>query len=69
MIGETAIGQVSGQAANIPNLFAGVSSTGLLGLVWYDVAQNYGIYHQDWRLEGNPDAVAEFRAAVATYLK
>ena len=69
LIGETAIGQVSGQATNIPNLFAGVSSTGLLGLVWYDVAQNYGIYHQDWRLEGNPDAVAEFRAAVATYLK
>jgi mannan endo-1,4-beta-mannosidase len=68
LIGETAIGQVSGQAANVPGLFAGVSSSGLLGFVWYDIAQNYGIYHQDWRLEGNPSAIAAFRAAAATYL-
>jgi mannan endo-1,4-beta-mannosidase len=69
LIGETAIGQVAGQAANIPGLFAGVSSSGLLGFVWFDEAQDYGIYHQDWRLEGNPAAVAAFRAGVATYLK
>jgi hypothetical protein len=69
LIGETAIGQVAGQAANIPGLFAGVSSAGLLGFVWFDVAQDDGIYHQDWRLEGNPDAIAAFRAAAAAYLK
>ena len=68
LIAETAIGQVAGQAANIPGLFAGVHSNGLLGFVWYDQAQNYGIYHQDWRLEGDPTAVAEFRAAANTYL-
>jgi hypothetical protein len=68
LIGETAIGQVAGQAANIPGLFAGVSISGLLGFIWYDLPQNYGIYHQDWRLEGNPDAIAAFRAAATTYL-
>ena len=68
LIAETAIGQVTGQAATIPGLFAGVSATGLLGFVWYDQAQDYGIYHQDWQLEGNPAAVAAFRAALDTYL-
>ena len=66
LIGETAIGQVAGQAANIPGLFAGVSKEGLLGFVWYDQAQNDGIYHQDWRLEGHPHAIAAFRAAAAS---
>jgi mannan endo-1,4-beta-mannosidase len=65
LIGETAIGQVAGQAANIPGLFAGVSKDGLLGFVWYDQAQNDGIYHQDWRLEGHRHAIAAFRAAAA----
>jgi mannan endo-1,4-beta-mannosidase len=69
LIGETAVGQVAGQAAMIPGLFAGVSTAGLLGFVWYDLAQDDGIYHQDWRLEGNPAAVAAFRAAAAAYLK
>ena len=67
LISETAIGQVTGQAANIPGLFAGVSTSGLLGFIWFDVSQDSGIYHQDWRLEGHPDAVAAFRAAVATF--
>ncbi len=31
-------------------------------------AQHAGIYHQDWRLEDDPDALAAFTAAVATYL-
>jgi mannan endo-1,4-beta-mannosidase len=68
LIAETAVGQVAGQASKIPGLFAGVSSAGLLGFVWYDQAQNDGPYHQDWRLEGNPPAVAAFRAAAAAYL-
>jgi mannan endo-1,4-beta-mannosidase len=68
LIAETAIGQVTGQAASIPGLFAGVSQAGLLGFVWYDQAQDDGIYHQDWQLEGNSAAVAAFRAALATYL-
>jgi mannan endo-1,4-beta-mannosidase len=68
IIGETAIGQIAGQAAEIPGLFAGVSRAGLLGFVWYDQAQNDGIYHQDWRLEGHPQALAAFRAGVTAYL-
>jgi hypothetical protein len=68
LIAETAIGQVTGQAASIPGLFAGVSNAGLLGFVWYDQAQDDGIYHQDWRLEDDPAAVAAFRTALATYL-
>jgi mannan endo-1,4-beta-mannosidase len=68
LIAETAIGQVTGQAAAIPGLFAGVSSAGLLGFVWYDQAQDDGIFHQDWQLEGHPSAIAAFRAALAAYL-
>jgi mannan endo-1,4-beta-mannosidase len=68
LIAETAIGPLAGQASNIPGLFAGVSKAGLLGFVWYDQAQSDGPYHQDWRLEGDPTAVAAFRAATAAYL-
>jgi len=69
LIAETAIGQVSGQVAKIPGLFAGLSSSGLLGFVWFDIAQNDGTYHQDWRLEGHPYAISAFRSGLATYFK
>ena len=69
LIGETAVGQVAGQAAKIPGLFAGVASAGLLGFVWFDQAQNDGTYHQDWRLESSPYAMSTFRSAVASYVK
>lgn len=69
LIAETAIGQVAGQAAKIPSLFAGVAGDGLLGFVWFDVAQDGGLYKQDWRLEGHPYALAAFRNAAAQYLK
>ncbi len=68
LIGETAVGQVAGQAAKIPGLFAGVASSGLIGFVWFDQAQDSGIYKQDWRLEGHPYAIAAFRAGVAQYV-
>lgn len=60
MLRETAIGQVDGQAATIPDLFKGISRYHLIGLIWYDVPQHQGIYHQDWRLEGHPAALEEF---------
>jgi len=66
LIAETAVGPLSGQAAKIAGLFAGVQEDHLLGLVWFDVHQNNGIYHQDWRLEDNPAALAVFRREVAT---
>jgi mannan endo-1,4-beta-mannosidase len=64
LIGETAVGQLTGQAAGIPGLFAGVARAHLLGLIWFDDAQNDGTYGQDWRLEGHPAAEAAFRRAV-----
>jgi hypothetical protein len=38
---------------------------GTLGLVWFDISQDDGLYHQDWHLEGNPAAVTAFRRAAA----
>jgi hypothetical protein len=33
--------------------------------VWFDIAQNDGVYHQDWHLEDNPAAVSAFRHAAS----
>jgi hypothetical protein len=68
-IGETAIGQVAGQARKIPLLFAGISQYRLLGLVWFDANQSGSLFKQDWRLEGHPAAEAAFRKAVRRYLR
>jgi Glycosyl hydrolase family 26 len=67
LLSETAVGQVAGQAAKIPDLFDGVRANHLLGLVWFDQTQSGGIYHQDWRLEDNPAGLAAFRQALKTY--
>jgi mannan endo-1,4-beta-mannosidase len=61
MLGEVGIGPVSGQARSLPGAFAGVRRNHLLGLVYFDAGQNQGLYHQDWRLEGNKTALAAFR--------
>lgn len=60
LLSEAGIGQVAGQARDLPRLFAGVAREHLLGMVWYDVAQHDGLYHQDWRLEGHPAALAAY---------
>jgi len=39
----------------------------LLGLVWFDEAQNSGLYHQDWRIDNIPAALAAFRRAARHY--
>lgn len=65
LLSETAVGQVAGQARVIPGIFAGIQSNRLLGLVWFDQAQNDGIYHQHWRLEGNPAGIDAFRQGLA----
>ena len=44
------------QAAKIPGLFAGMREYGALGLVWFDIVQHDGIYHQDWHVEDDPAA-------------
>ncbi|HEY0718704.1 MAG TPA: glycosyl hydrolase [Streptosporangiaceae bacterium] len=63
LVSEASAGQVAGQAAKIGDLFAGMRRYGTLGLVWFDIAQDDGLYHQDWHLEGHPAAVAAFRRA------
>ena len=63
LLSETAAGPVAGQAAKIPGLFAGMRQYGALGLVWFDIAQHDGLYHQDWHLDGDPAGVAAFRRA------
>lgn len=70
MIGETAAGPMYGrQAWEITNLFAGIRSYGLLGLVWFNRSQHSQPYpfHQDWRLQDHPAALAAFRSSLARY--
>lgn len=63
MIAETAIGPGVGPA-KMADLFNNARQEHLVGLLWFDQAQNDGAYHQDWRLEDNPAMMAAFRAAV-----
>ena len=67
LLAETAVGQVAG-AGKIADLFAGVRADHLAGLVWFDQAQDDGLYHQDWRLEDSPARLAAFRYASKTLL-
>ncbi len=64
LLSETAVGPDAGQSAKIGSLFAGMRQYRTLGLVWFDIAQDNGIYHQDWRIEDNPAAESAFRLGV-----
>ena len=61
LLSEVAVGPQAGQTRKIPDLFAGMRHYGTLGLVWFDIAQNDGVYHQDWRIEDNQAAETAFR--------
>jgi mannan endo-1,4-beta-mannosidase len=63
LIAETAVGTTSDRESQIDALFAGVRAENLAGVVWFDEAQHDGLYHQDWRLEDDPSALAAFTAA------
>ena len=63
LIAETAVGVTPNRVSQIDELFASVRSEQLAGLVWFDVAQHTNLYHQDWRLEDDPSALAAFKAA------
>jgi mannan endo-1,4-beta-mannosidase len=65
LLSETAVGPDAGQFAKITNLFAGMRKYGTLGLVWFDIKQDKGIFHQDWRLEDSFTAETAFRLGVA----
>jgi mannan endo-1,4-beta-mannosidase len=61
LLSEAAAGPESGQPAKIGDLFAGMRQYDTLGLVWFDIAQDDGTYHQDWHIEDSPAAEAAFR--------
>jgi mannan endo-1,4-beta-mannosidase len=65
LISETGVGPNPNAAAQVDGLFRGVRADRLLGVVWFDQAQNDGLYHQNWRLEDDPAALAAFRTAAA----
>jgi len=65
LLSETAIGPASGQFAKIADLFAGMRTYRTLGLVWFDKDQDSGLYHQDWRIEGDQPAEAAFRLGMS----
>jgi hypothetical protein len=69
LLSESAVGPRAGQVAKIKDLFAGMRQYKTLGLVWFDMAQHQGIYHQDWRIEDNPKAEAAFRQSVREKLR
>jgi hypothetical protein len=64
LLSETAVGPDAGQFAGIGDLFRGMHRYKTLGLVWFDITQDNGIYHQDWRIEDNASAEAAFRQGV-----
>jgi mannan endo-1,4-beta-mannosidase len=66
LLSETAVGPLAGQASKIPGLFAGVREYQTLGVVWFDIRQDAGPYHQDWRVEDSPAAEEAFRRGAST---
>jgi hypothetical protein len=66
LLSEAGVGPQAGQSAKIQNLFAGMRQYQTLGLVWFDIAQHQGIYHQDWRIEDNQAATATFRQSASS---
>ena len=65
LIAETGVGPQAGQTRGIQDLFAGLRTHHDLGLVWFDKHSYGGTYKgEDWRLEGNPVALAAFRSAL-----
>jgi Glycosyl hydrolase family 26 len=64
LLSETSVGPEAGQFAKIQDLFHGMSAAKTLGLVWFDIAQHAGGYHQDWRIEDSQTAELSFRLGV-----
>jgi mannan endo-1,4-beta-mannosidase len=66
LLSETAVGPEAGQTLKILDLFRGMARYKTLGLVWFDIDQHAGLYHQDWRIEGNAAAEYSFRLGVGS---
>ena len=61
LIAETGAGPIAGQPAKIADLFAGIHTYGLLGLVWFNAHGRL----QDWHLASRAAATAFQRGAQA----
>jgi mannan endo-1,4-beta-mannosidase len=59
ILAETAVSPAAGKPAKIADLFAGARADHLAGLVWFDLNGN-----KYWPLDGDPAAIAAFKAAV-----
>jgi hypothetical protein len=66
LLSETAVGPAAGQPVKISDLFQGMRKYRTLGLVWFDITQHDGIYHQDWRLEDSQSGQAAFRSGASS---
>ncbi|HEX3492341.1 MAG TPA: hypothetical protein VHU92_23550, partial [Streptosporangiaceae bacterium] len=69
LVAETAVAPRAGQFVKIGDLFAGVRSDKLLGLVWFDFRQRGGPFRQDWRVESSRVAQAAFKLGVSSALR
>jgi hypothetical protein len=66
ILSEAAVSPKLKSFATIVNLFEGMQSAGMLGVVWFDINQpTQGPYRQDWHIEGNKQAMAGFQFGVA----
>ena len=61
LVAETGATSTASEPAQMNDLFAGVRTYGLLGLVWFDA-----VGKKDWRLS-RPAAIDAFRRGAATY--
>lgn len=65
LITEMGANLAAGQARAIRDLFSGLgSASGVLGFIWFDYDKYAG---HDWRIDGDPAALAAFRAAAKRY--
>jgi mannan endo-1,4-beta-mannosidase len=69
VLSETAVGPAAGQPPKIMDLLRGMAAYQLLGLVWFDIGQHAGIYHQDWRIEDDQAAEQSLRSGLRHYLR
>jgi hypothetical protein len=67
LIAETAVGgENPHRDSEIRGLLTGAASNHIFGIIWFDVAQHNGLYHQNWHIEADPNAVDAFKNAVAS---
>lgn len=67
IITETGIAPDPRRPAQIRNLFTGAVADDIDAVIYFDIKQSGGLYNQDWRLEGDPAALAAFRQGSAAY--